>query len=155
MKKKVIIGFLVIIILIAIGGIVISFGGENAERTNEEYVSIFLENREDFDYVAEKMKQWPDGSIIYFKEDNIFSENSEIVEEISTNEEFDKHLKNLHTLNEVWYVVKWSDWTEFCFRDPPKDYHGGWYYWESTEEGGLLKTEVIDEHWTLEMLPNV
>lgn len=34
------------------------------ERTNEEYVSIFLENREDFNYVAEIMKQWPDRSSI-------------------------------------------------------------------------------------------
>ncbi|MBD5549639.1 MAG: hypothetical protein HDQ96_00445 [Lachnospiraceae bacterium] len=124
------------------------------ERTNEEYVSIFLENREDFDYVAEMMKQWPDRSIIDL-EDGISSEDQKIADEIENNIEFYEHLKNLHDLKEISDVVKWSDEIEFSFRKPPKNYHGGWYYWENTEEGGLLKTEVIDEHWTLEMLPNV
>lgn len=39
---------------------------ESEERTNEEYVSILLDNKEDFDYVARMMQQWPDRSIINF-----------------------------------------------------------------------------------------
>lgn len=136
---------------------------DRAERTNEEYVSILLDNKEDFDYVARMMQQWPPRSYIDFNEDNsITSGSQEITDEIENNEEFYGHLKNLMDLGEVWYVIRATssldekdDSIEFQFREPSKDYHGGWYYWENTEEGGLLKTEVIDEHWTLEMLPNV
>ena len=155
---------------------------EEQERTNEEYISIFLDNREDFEYVAGIMQKWDFGSIyferegvtygnpktgksvmiqewtfgrIYFKEDDMINGNSEIAEEIATNKEFFRHLKNLYDLNEVSNISQRSDYIEFGFENPPKDYHGGWYYWEDTEEGGLMKTAVIDEHWTLEMLPNI
>ena len=166
MRKKVA-WLLALIILMAIGIIIGSSlkkqteevkqieNTATRERTNEEYVSIFLENREDFDYVAEIMQQWPDGSYIDFNKDGISSENQEITKEILTNKEFNEHLMSLYEVEEVRDIIKWGEWTEFSFRKPPKDYHGGFYYWENTEEGGLMKTEVIDEHWTLEMLPNV
>ena len=148
-EKKIIIGLFIVIILVAARGII-----EEQERTNEEYVSILLDNREDFEYVAGIMQKW-DFRRIYFKKDDMINGNSEIAEEIATNEEFYMHLKNLYDLNEVDSIFQMGDCIEFGFERPSKDYHGGWYYWEDTEEGGLMKTAVIDEHWTLEMLPNV
>ncbi len=169
MNRKIVMKFLVATVLIVIGGIIIKIysknienlyntgeanRAKNIERTNEEYVSIFLENREDFEYVAEMMKQWPDRSSIHF-EDDILSKDQEITNEIKNNEEFYIHLKNLYELQEIAYVIKWSNDVDFYFSKFPEGYHGGIFYWENTEEGGLMKTEVIDEHWTLEMLPNV
>lgn len=193
MRKK-FIGFLIVIILMIIGSMAMRLANEstedtesienveNTERADEEYISIFLDNREDFEYVAEIMQKWDFGSIyferkgvtygdsktgkgvgvqkwdlgrIYFKKEDMINGNSEIAEEITTNEEFYIHLKNLYNLGEVSAVARQDGEIEFSFARPPKDYHGGWYYWENTDEGGLMKTAVIDENWTLEMLPNV
>ena len=84
MRKKVAL-LLALIILMTIGIIIESSLKkqtkevkqiEDVERTNEEYISIFLENREDFDYVADRMNQWPERSSIHF-ESGILSKNQE------------------------------------------------------------------------------
>lgn len=68
-KKK-----LVILAAIIMAGIVIiNFLNKIAERTDEEYISILLDNKEDFDYVAEMIQQWPPGSYIDFNKDSITS----------------------------------------------------------------------------------
>ena len=174
MRKKVIIGLFIAIFLVAAGGIIKSMKNppeeakmtsdteiiedweitEDMNRPNEEYISIFLDNREDFDYVAEMMKQWPDRSIIVL-EDNISCENQELADEIENNAEFYGHLKNLYDLGEIDRIVKWDEYTKFGFNKPPANYHGGWCYWDKMEERGMMTAIKIDEHWTLTMLPNV
>lgn len=174
MRKKVIIGLFIVIIILVARGIIKFMKNppkeaemiedteiipdaeipEEMNRPNEEYIAIFLDNREDFEYVAEKMKQWPDVSIIEFGV-RISSENQEIAYEIENNTEFYEHLKNLYDLEEIRDVVKWKDNIEFGFSKPPINYHGGWYYWDDMEEKGIMTAIKIDEHWTLTMLPNV
>lgn len=168
MNKKIGIGFLVVIILIVLGGMITKIyiknteyflnaekiNDENTERMNEEYISIFLDNREDFEYVADMMNQWPDGNFIEFEE-GISSDNQEIAHEIENNTEFYEHLKNLYNLKEISDVVKWENEIEFSFSNPPKEYHGGFFYWKTMEEEGILTANKIDEHWTLVMLPDV
>ena len=100
------------------------------------------------------MNQWPDGNFIEFEE-GISSDNQEIAHEIKNNAEFYGHLKNLYNLKEISDVVKWKNEIEFSFSNPPKEYHGGFFYWETMEEEGILTANKIDEHWTLVMLPNV
>ena len=176
MSKKRLIGFLVIIIVVAMGIVIMKFVNkraestesikntenmedvenmEDAERTDEEYIAVLLGNKEDFDYIAEMMMQWPKRSAIDFDKDGVSSDSQEITDEMSNNQEFYEHLENLYNLNEIWFIIKEGDRIVFYFNKPPKNYHGGWYYWEDTEKGGLMKTAVIDEHWTLEMLPNI
>ena len=128
MKKKKVIGFLIAGILIVIGAIIIRFlnkrveiteniedeesveniedaeGIESEERTDEEYISILLDNKEDFDYVAEMMCRWDEGSID-FENGIIANRNQELADEISNNEEFYGHLKNLMDLGEVYYIL--------------------------------------------------
>ena len=174
MRKKVIIGlFFVIIILVARG--IIKFMKnppkeaemiedteiipdaeipEEMNRPNEEYIAIFLDNKEDFDYVAEMMMQWPERSTIELEE-GISSEVQEIAEEIENNAEFYKHLENLYSLTEISDILSEGDRIAFNFSKPPINYHGGWYYWDDMEEKGIMTAIKIDEHWTLTMLPNV
>ena len=134
MRKKVA-WLLALIILMAIGVMIESSlkkqtkevkqieDAEDVERTNEEYISIFLENREDFDYVADRMNQWPERSSIHF-ESGILSKNQEITDEIENNEEFCKHLKNLYDLKEIYFVIVEGEKIAFYFSKPPKDYIG-------------------------------
>ncbi len=172
MRKKKHMRFLFVIAVVIIGGIVIKFASksiedieiiedmesientENVEKTNEEYILVLLNNKEDFDFVAEMMMQWPERSSIKFGME-ILSDDQEIANEIANNAEFYQHLEDLYNLNEISLIYSEGDCIAFNFSDPPENYHGGWYYWEDTQKGGLMKTAVIDEHWTLEMLPNV
>ena len=172
MRKKKHMRFLFVITVVIIGGIVIKFASksiedieiiedmesientENVEKTNEEYILVLLNNKEDFDFVAEMMMQWPERSSIKFGME-ILSDDQEIANEIANNAEFYQHLEDLYNLNEISLIYSEGDCIAFNFSDPPENYHGGWYYWEDTQKGGLMKTAVIDEHWTLEMLPNV
>ena len=174
MRKTVIIVLFMAIIVIAIEGIVESVKKsleerkrigdteiienleitEDMDRPDEEYVSIFLNNREDFDYVAEIMTQWPERSIIDL-EDSISCKDQELADEIEKNEEFYKHLKNLHDLGEVSDIIKLKTKIEFGLGKPPLGYsRSGWYYWEDMEEKEIFSTVVIDEHWSLEIVPN-
>lgn len=149
--KKIVIVFISAIIAIII---VRMFWEKLTERTDEEYISIFLNNKEDFEYVAEMMKRWPDRSIIYL-EGGISSENREVANEIKNNTEFYRHLKKLHDLEEIDNIYRWKEKIVFAFSKPPKNYHGGWYYWDKMEERGISTVNKIDEHWTLVMVPDV
>lgn len=149
--KKAAIALLSMIIAIII---VTAFWEKITERTDEEYISIFLDNREDFEYVAEMMKQWPDGNIINLEGD-ILCENQEAANEIENNTEFYGHLKNLYDLEEIDTIYRWKGTTKFSFSKPPKNYHGGWWYWDEMRDVGIVTANEIDEHWTLTMLPNV
>lgn len=166
MNKKAIISFIIIGILFVLGGISKKFinkgrditecieSAENVERTNEEYISIFLDNKEDFEYVADMMNQWPERSSIHF-ESGILSKNQEIADEIENNEEFYEHLKNLYDLKEIYFVMVEGNKIVFYFSKPPKDYIGGFIYWENTKDRDLSWAVIIDEHWTMEILPAV
>lgn len=66
-------------------------------------------------------------------------------------------------LGEVWYIARETssldeknDSIVFQFSNPPKDCHGGWHYWDDAEEGDYYtKKLIIDEHWTLGVIPNI
>lgn len=155
-KKKVVV--LAAIIIAGIIIMIISFFAnsnpkERYERMRKKYASILLDNKEDFDYVAEIMQQWPDISIIDL-ENGISSENQEIADEISDNEDFYRHLKNLHDLKKISHVVKLGGETEFQFTRPPMGYHGGIIYGEDLEADYFGRYK-IDEYWFLDLIPNV
>ena len=181
MRLKKLFEFLLVIILITMGGIVIKLINKNIEetestegieivenmesigntesmkvvgRTDEEYISVLLDNKEDFDYVAEMMMQWPKRSAIDFDKDGVSSDSQEITDEMSNNQEFYEHLENLYNLNEIWFILA-EDEIAFYLRELPKDYIGGFYYWENTEECDYGRAKIIDEHWTLEILPAI
>lgn len=126
MRSKRIIGIAVIVITgLVILGLYIAYewkqtieiyryGRNNyeKERTNEEYMAILTDNQEDFEYVALTMQQWSRGSI-HFEDDygrridfeNVSSNNPEIEDEISNNDDFYKSLKNLYELDEIDYIM--------------------------------------------------
>lgn len=148
-KKAVVVSISIIIV----GFIIIFFYKKITERTNEEYISIFLDNREDFEYIAEMMQQWPDRTSINL-ENGISSENLEIAKIVENNTELYGHLKKLHDLKEFRWVVKLHNRTEFYFSKPPKDYHGGFLYGENLKADDFVRYK-IDENWFLEIIPNV
>ena len=121
-------------------------------RTKEDFMDIFRDNREDFEYVAEMMQQWPVRGCIDFDK-GISSENQEIADEISNNEEFYGHLKNLYDLKEISYVIVRKDEIAFQFYKFPSYYHGGVSYVEIAEDDPVYKHK-IDDHWVLYMIPN-
>lgn len=148
-KKKVVI----LAVIIMAGIVIINIINKITERTDEEYISIFLDNREDFGYVAEMMQQWPDSSSIHF-ENGITSTNMEITEEISNNKDLYEHLKNLYDLKEVQYIIVEKDEIVFYFAKFPKDHHGGVAYGKNLNMDSM-PNHKIDECWVLRMIPNV
>lgn len=170
MSKKRLIGFLVIIIVVAMGIVIMKFINkraentenmedveniQDAERTDEEYIAVLLDNKEDFDYVAEMMMQWPERSAIDFNKDGILSDSQEISDEILNNKEFYEHIKKLYDLEEIRNIFRWDENIEFSLSKSPQNYVGDFYYWEDTEECDYGRAKIIDEHWTLEILPAI
>ena len=140
-----------LIILIIISEIL--YDGEKYDgRTKEEYMAVLLDNKEDFDYVAEMMQQWTDGSI-HFDKKGISSRHQEIADEISNNEEFYGHLKNLYDLKEIDYILIEGDQIAFYFSKFPSWCHGGVFYAENIREDSSVRRK-IDDHWMLYMIPN-
>lgn len=150
MNKKKLVILAAIIMAVTV---IINFLNKITERTDEEYISIFLDNREDFEYVAEMMQQWPDCSSIHF-ENGITSTNMEITEEISNHTEFYEHLKNLYDLREVDYIIVEKDEIVFYFSKFPKDYHGGVVYGKNLNMDSM-PNHKIDKCWALRMIPNI
>lgn len=163
MKKKY---FKVLFAIIILGGIIcLIIFDKRYNRTNEEYVAILINNKEDFDYVAKEMKKWQKGHI-YFDvswENNdqeiaigeyLSSNNQEIVYEVVNNDEFYEHLMNLYSLDEISYITVLGDYVAFNFSKNPIKYHGKLCYREKIiiDEG---ITQEIDNHWVLMMLPDI
>ena len=129
------------------------------ERTNEEYMAILTDNQEDFEYVAQTMQQWSSGYIDFYDDygrridfENVTSNNPEIEDEISNNDDFYKSLKNLYELDEIYYIVIEKEYgIMFYFSKFPRNYHGGVAY------GGIERdwpATPIDDNWVLKMIPN-
>jgi len=117
----------------------------------EDYINVFTENRQDFEYVAKVMGKWASGSIDF--DDGISSANQEIEKEISGNADFNNSLTNLYDLKEISYILIEDDEITFYFSKFPKDYHGGISYGKNLKE--KFGTILIDDDWALKMLPNV
>lgn len=117
----------------------------------EDYINVFTENRQDFEYVAKVMGKWASGSIDF--DDGISSANQEIGKEISGNADFNNSLTNLYDLKEISYILIEDDEITFYFSKLPKDYHGGISYGKNLKE--KFGTILIDDDWALKMLPNV
>lgn len=142
---------------------------EEDERTDEEYIAVLLDNKEDFDYVAEAIQHWTSVSFpshinFYLSDneeiviDNRFSTNNqEIADEILNNQDLYIHLQNIYSLGEIRRIAcnKSSDgyMVVFTFFKFPKDFHGGFIYMESMDYGPPI--HKIDAHWGFEMLPNI
>ena len=145
----VMVAMLIILIIIS----KIFYDGEKYDgRTREEYMAILLDNKEDFDYVAKTMQQWTKGSIDFDKK-GISSMHQEITDEISNNEEFYGHLKNLYDLEEIDYISIERDRIAFYFSKYPSWCHGGVFYEENIGEDDAIRRK-IDDHWMLYMIPN-
>ena len=153
---KMLVAVVIVMIAILIIIIIISkifYDGEKYDgRTREEYIAILLDNKEDFDYVAEMMQQWSARSNIDFV-GGISSNNQEITDEISNNEEFYGHLKNLYDLKEIDYISIERDRIAFYFSKYPSWCHGGVFYEENIGEDDAIRRK-IDDHWMLYMIPN-
>ena len=153
---KMLVAVVIVMIAILIIIIIISkifYDGEKYDgRTREEYIAILLDNKEDFDYVAEMMQQWSARSNIDFV-GGISSNNQEITDEISNNEEFYGHLKNLYDLKEIDYILIEGDQIAFYFSKFPSWCHGGVFYAENIREDSSVRRK-IDDHWMLYMIPN-
>ena len=141
----------------------------NYDRTDEEYIAVFLDNSEDFEYIAQIMSQWEKGYIQFYPNgsgyneeigvDKLFYTNNQgIADEIMNNEEFYNHLMSIRQLNEITTIriVKDYDSIEFCFGKNPPNYRGSLFYafGEEAEELGGPKVE-IDDNWVLLVLPNI
>lgn len=137
-----------ILIVIAVGFFLYRHSNE---RSNEDYINVFIENQQDFECVAKVMGKWASGSIDF--DDGISSANQEIEKEISGNADFNNSLTNLYDLKEISCILIEDDEITFYFSKFPKDYHGGISYGKNLKE--KFGTILIDDDWALKMLPNV
>ena len=159
MKNKKIMGMSVILIIIITGAVIIKLINRDYVRTNEEYMAILTDNKDDFECVARTMQQWSTGRIDFYKNgrridfDNVSSNNPEIENEMSINDDFYNSLHSLYKLDEVRYITIREDTIEFHIIKFPRGYHGGIIYGENIEKQSF--TYPIDDNWVLQMLPNI
>lgn len=95
-------------IVVAAGILIVIVAGfflyrHSNERSNEDYINVFTENRQDFECVAKVMGKWTSGSIDF--DDGISSANQEIEKEISDNADFNNSLTNLYDLKEISCIL--------------------------------------------------
>lgn len=171
-NKKIIIiivAFFIIITSFLLIVKVYSIAHEKEDRTNEEYMAIFIDNRVDFEYVAEIMQKYPSEYIDFSNgfagtseikiNDRFLCSSREIAIEILSDEEFYYHLMNLYNLDEILFIKNESSSKPsdeeifFYFSKFPKDYHGGVFYKSKIKNNTF--THKIDENWALWMMPNV
>lgn len=183
MIKKIIVGLLVLVIVL---GIVIGFiflnrneteeqtqeredygqMNEKRERTDEEYIAVFLDNREDFEYIAKIMGNYEDVWILtgeipakdesrYTRiDDYYYTNNKKISDEALNNEELYSHLINLKSLDEIESISDEEDVIAFHFKYNPQDYLISVCYGESIEDRLKFGPSIkIDDHWFLEVFP--
>lgn len=172
-KRRVIILLAVIFaILIAAGSLIYmnrdtikikSLQSEYKTKRNN-YVRLLEKNREDFEYVADTMKQWSSGTI-FFGDDGInytvicvddyfSSNNEEIIKELSNNQEFYEHMMGMYQLNIFDSISIYQDSIDFNFSDPPERFHGSLsYYRGSTKDHSYIY--IIDEHWAVDLIANI
>lgn len=128
-------------------------------RAKDEYTAILLDNKEDFDYVAELVGQSSfkdfSGYLNFYlsnteeiKIDNYFATNDQnIANEILSNEEFHDHLLNLYYLEKIDQMLYYSTSEGYVVEFKFKEYYGSLYHVEGVLVPGA---SVIDENWVLE-----
>lgn len=128
-------------------------------RAKGEYTAILLDNKEDFDYVAELVGQCSfkdfSGYLNFYvsnteeiKIDNYFATNDQnIANEILSNEEFHDHLLNLYHLEKIDQMLYYSTSEGYVVEFKFKEYYGSLYHVEGVLVPGA---SVIDENWVLE-----
>ena len=99
-----------ILIVIAVGFFLYRHSNE---RSNEDYINVFIENQQDFECVAKVMGKWASGSIDF--DDGISSANQEIEKESSGNADFNNSLTNLYDLKEISCILIEDDEITFYF----------------------------------------
>lgn len=160
MKIKKIIDIAAVSIIIIVVAEILGYTTAYA-RITEEYIAVFTENRDDFEYVAQIMKQCKKYSYISFDyrdsnmdfEDCVSSNNPELESVISNNKKFYECLKNIYELNEIrniWISV-YSGSVEFTFRRELRGQYDRIVYEEDIKECSC--THIIDENWAVEMKP--
>lgn len=179
-KKRVIILLAVIsVILIGVGSLL--YMNRNAvkmkllqfeyEINKNNYVKLLEKNRDDLEYVAETMKQWPAGviffgdsgkkyaDVIYINE-SFSCKNREIVTELSNDQEFYDHLMALYQLDAFDSIRIYQNSISFDFSNPPEGFHSGLeYYKGSTKDYANMYikdysyTCILDEHWAVDLIP--
>lgn len=142
-NKKIIIiivAFFIIITSFLLIVKVYSIAHEKEDRTNEEYMAIFIDNRVDFEYVAEIMQKYPSEHIDF---SNGFAGTSKI----KINDHFSCSSR------EIAIEILSDEEIFFYFSKFPKDYRGGVFYKSKIKTNTF--THKIDENWALWMMPNV
>lgn len=119
--------------------------------TKERYTALLLDHQEDFDYVAETMKQWDHGEI-YF-EDGIKYSSKEIKEEVENNEEFKHHLENLNDLGEIFWISRnvYPIGSRVTVGTHGWDVYGIqlYYHEEGVEVKTVFNSHEVNENWVL------
>lgn len=147
MKNRILICVGIIIVII----VTIIICRKRGDRTNEEYISIFLSNRSDFECVAQVLQKWTTGSVNF--NNGISSGNQEIEKEILNNDIFRESLSRLYELKEIDIILIEGNEIAFYFYKFPKNYHGGIFYGINLESN--ICTYFIDDYWALKVIPNM
>lgn len=160
MNIKKITGIAAVSILIIVWSGILGYSMAYA-RIAEEYIDVFTENKDDFEYVAQIMKQCKKNSCIAFDYsgcymdfyDCVSSNNPELESEMSKNKKFYECLKNIFELNEIKNisVLVYSYSIEFSFRRHLRGQIDGIIYGEDIKK--CYCTHIIEENWALEMRP--
>lgn len=160
MKIKKIVGIAAVSILIIVWAEILGYSMAYA-RITEEYIAVFTENKEDFEYVVQIMKQCKKDSCIAFDysgyymdfDDCVSSNNQELEGEMSKNKKFYECLKNIYELNEIRNIWVWvySYSIEFNFRRELRGQYDRIVYEEDIKKCSCR--HIIDGNWTVELKP--
>ncbi len=176
MKKKIVIISIICFVILMCVIFVMCAIMRDYDRTDEEYIDVLLANQEDFEYVAQVMQQWKDGSLRfrsggwnniqeYVIENKFYVyKNQEIADEIENNQEFYEHLARIRDLDEILSIYIYDGkLIRFVFKKTPRNYSISLYYVDNTENLssdqysgylGPFPVTIIDEHWILDVFPN-
>lgn len=168
MKKKRLIASAVLAVMIITAGILIcinrckvifndySMQYIRYKLKEEQYINLFENHREDFEYVVQIASQWTSDEFAAFfiSGGTISCTNVEIDNELSQNkklyQEFLGHLSNIYATDEFDTMSIDRDYPIFFgLTHPPKDCTGLLAYYKGGSE--FLKDDyvIIDEHWAL------
>lgn len=114
----------------------------------EKYVILFKSNREDFEYVADHLSQYPSHSSIFFS-DSVSCNTRELDIDLKYGNRFKDPVMRIYAMNAFDSITVYGDEVVFKLSNPPKDCYGYLCYYKEVPKAYIDLECVIDGHWVL------
>lgn len=118
----------------------------------QNYIELVKNNKEELEYVVNKMHRWPHSSIFFGN--SISSNDRDIDYELKINFEFYEYIKNLYEMEEFDSIHAEDNEVNFRLSNPPENCYGYLSYYKENTEVHSDFAVTIDEHWVLWITKN-